>query len=238
MRDMQADLVALALEHGSPVLAEHLKVSAEKHGSAKLAAVSLKIVEQAAQLSIAVPQASHAVGMWFRPMIAGRLKSRYITTLTELVSFCNSLGSSWWRAGPRIGVGRARAIVAWLRKHEETIGHYVEADVDAHDPFAAPDSQLVQVGGVAGMLVPLERMSVVHPLSGSDGTNRAALFPYIQTPNDLAAVRGYLYLYRDQRKTVRAYTKEVERFCFGSSRYGASHSVHCSYTPAKRIRTF
>ncbi len=62
------------------------------------------------------------------------------------------------------------------------------------------------------MLAPLERMSVVHPLFGSDGTNRAALFPYIQAPKDLAAVRGYLYLYRDQPKTVRANTNEVERF--------------------------
>ncbi len=36
--DIQADLVNLALEHGSSVLAEHLKASARKLGSARLSA--------------------------------------------------------------------------------------------------------------------------------------------------------------------------------------------------------
>ncbi|WP_133118015.1 site-specific integrase [Burkholderia ubonensis] len=205
-------MVALALEHGSPVLAEHLKASAKKHGSVKLAAVSLKMVEQAAQLAVAQPEAAHAVGMWFRPLVAVRLKSRHIATLAELVAFCNARGGTWWRAVPRIGAGRARNIVAWLRRHEATIGLRVEDDVDARDPLAAPDSQIVEVGGRASVLAPLERMAVAHPLSGSTGENRAALFPYIQAPNDLAAVRGYLYQYRDQPKTLRAYTKELERF--------------------------
>ncbi|WP_333995480.1 hypothetical protein [Burkholderia orbicola] len=47
-RDMPADLVTLTHEHGSPVLAERLKASAKKRDGAKLAAVSLKMVEQAA----------------------------------------------------------------------------------------------------------------------------------------------------------------------------------------------
>ncbi|MEN8517886.1 phage integrase family protein [Burkholderia sp. RS02] len=212
MRDMQADLVALALEHGSPVLAEHLKTSAKKHGSAKLAAVSLKMVEQAAQLAVAQPEAAHTVGMWFRPLVAVRLKSRNIATLAQLVAFCNARGGTWWRAVPRIGAGRARSIVAWLRRHEATIGLRVEADVDARDPLVAPNSQIVEVGGRASVLAPLERMAIAHPLSGSTGENRAALFPYIQAPNDLAAVRAYLYQYREQQKTLRAYTKELERF--------------------------
>ncbi|WP_321944875.1 phage integrase family protein [Burkholderia cenocepacia] len=212
LRDMQADLVALALEYGSPVLADHLKASARKHGSAKLAAVSLKMVEQAAQLAVARPEAGHAVGMWFRPLVAVRLKSRDIATLAELVNFCNARGGTWWRAVPRIGAGRARSIVSWLRRHEATIGLRVEADVDARDPLAAPDSQIVEVGGRATVLAPLERMTVAHPLSGSAGENRAALFPYIHASNDLDAVRAYLYQYREQPKTLRAYTKELERF--------------------------
>lgn len=212
MRDMQADLVALALEYGSPVLAEHLKASAKKHGSARLAAVSLKMVEQAAQLAVAQPEATHAVGMWFRPLVAVRLKSRHIATLADLVAFCNARGGTWWRAVPRIGAGRARRIVAWLRQRETTIGLRVDADVDTRDPLKAPDNQIIEVGGRANVLAPLERMAVAHPLSGSTGENRATLFPYIQAPNDLAAVRAYLYQYRDQPKTLRAYTKELERF--------------------------
>ena len=36
LRAMQADLVKLAIQHGSPVLAEHLKASTRKHGSARV----------------------------------------------------------------------------------------------------------------------------------------------------------------------------------------------------------
>ncbi|MDN7429065.1 phage integrase family protein [Burkholderia sp. AU45388] len=92
LRDMQVDL---ALEHDS----------------ASLSAVSLKMVEQAAQLAVARPEAQHAVGMWFRPLVAKRLKVRQIHTLGELVVFCNARGGSWWRAVPRIGTGRARHLV-------------------------------------------------------------------------------------------------------------------------------
>ncbi|WP_321810236.1 MULTISPECIES: phage integrase family protein [unclassified Burkholderia] len=229
MRDMQADLVALALEHGSPVLAEHLKASAKKHGSAKLDDASLKIVEQAVQLSIAVPEAPHTVGMWFRPMIAGRLKSRHITTLTELVSCCNSRDGSWWRARPRIGVGRARAIVAWLRKHEETIGHYVEADVDAHDPFAAPDSQLVQVGGVAPAC---SRRSSACPLS----IRCSAAMVQTGRPSSLTSRRRRISrryaatctCTATNRRRCAPIRMKSSAFCLEPSRYGASHSVHCS----------
>ncbi|WP_175719053.1 phage integrase family protein [Burkholderia anthina] len=190
LRDMQADLVALTLEDGSPVLAEHLKASVRKHGSAKLAAVSLKMVEQAAQLAVARPEAGHAVGMWFRPLVTVRLKSRHIATLVELVNFCNARGGTWWRAVPHIGAAHARSIVSWLRRHEATIGLRVQADVDARDPLAAPDNRTVEVGGQATVLAPLERMTVAHPLSGSAGENRAALFPYIHASNDLEAVRA------------------------------------------------
>ncbi|MDN7775826.1 MULTISPECIES: hypothetical protein [Burkholderia cepacia complex] len=57
-------------------------------------------------------------------------------------------------------------------------------------PFAAPDNQTVEVGGQATVLAPLERMTFAHPLSGSAGENRAALFPYIHASNDLEAVRA------------------------------------------------
>lgn len=211
LREMQADLVRLAIEHGSPVLADHLKAAARKHGSAKLTAVSLSMVEQAAQLAVATPAAGHGVGMWFRPLVADRLKARQIRTLGEFVAYCNARGGSWWRSVPRIGAGRARHLVAWLRRHAASLGVSVEADVDTRDPFVADDADLIEIGTREGF-APLERMTLAHPLSGADGANRAALFPYIQAPDDLAAVRAYLYQYRDQPKTLRVYTRELERF--------------------------
>ncbi|WP_157664015.1 hypothetical protein [Burkholderia ubonensis] len=69
--------------------------------------------------------------------------------------------------------------------------------------------QIVEVGGRDGVLAPLDRMAVTHPLSGSKGESRAALFPYIQAPNDLASVRAHSGLRREevvsaQRHALRA----------------------------------
>ncbi|WP_147309894.1 hypothetical protein [Paraburkholderia sp. BL6669N2] len=66
----------LAIKHGSPVLADHLKASARAHGSARLMSVSLKMVEQAAALAAERPDAAHPVGMWFRPLASNEGKLR------------------------------------------------------------------------------------------------------------------------------------------------------------------
>jgi integrase len=216
LRDMRDALVELAIEHGSTVLAEHLKASIRRHGSARLTSVSLKMVEEAAKLAAAVPGASHAVGMWFRPMVSRHLKQQGILTLGDLVDFCNRRGGSWWRAVRRIGPGRARRIVAWLRRHENTIGRTVDRDVDEHPHLAAADTQIVEIGGPHRTLVPMERMALREELSGAHGRNRAPMFSQIHAHNDLEAVRAWLYLYADQPKTLRVYTKEIERFLLWS----------------------
>jgi integrase/recombinase XerD len=64
LRAMRDDLVHLATLHGSPVLADHLKASVRQHGSAKLTAVTLRMVEDASRLAVAVPLATHPVGLW------------------------------------------------------------------------------------------------------------------------------------------------------------------------------
>lgn len=212
LRRMQAELVELALEHGSSVLADHLKSSAKAHGSARLTAVTLKMVEQAALLAVAKPEPTHGVGMWFRPLVSRRLKDVGIHTLAELVDFCNRRGGSWWRAVPRIGPGRAQRVVSWLRQNEDAIGARVGADVSLDDPFSAPEGELVTIDTDSGVLAPLERVRLPSELSGAGGLNRHASFPYIMAHNDLEAVRAYLHRYREQPKTLRAYTKELERF--------------------------
>ncbi|MGZ0002903.1 phage integrase family protein [Burkholderia gladioli] len=161
--------------------------------------------------------------------------------LGELIAFCNAHGGSWWRAVPRIGAGRARHLVAWLRRHAPTIGLTVNANVDARDPLEAPTGQLIEVGR-AGTLAPLERTAVPHPLPGAAGTpaatSRAALFPYIAAPHDLVAVRAYLYQYRYQPKTLRAYTKELERFVPWAGTVHACRSAACWWMTARPTRTF
>lgn len=210
LRTMRDDLVQLAILHGSPVLADHLRASIAKHGSARLARASLQMVEQASKLAIAEPLADHAVGLWLRPLIARHLTASGIGTLGDLVAFANRRGGSWWRSVPRIGLGRARVIVAWLRRHVDSLGVTVSADVDAAEPLVAPgDTVLIEPD--SGQLAPLERMALPHALSGERGTNRAPIFPYIRARHDLDAVRAYLAGYAGQTATQRAYVRELER---------------------------
>ncbi|MDR5763137.1 site-specific integrase [Caballeronia sp. LZ035] len=236
-------LVALALAHGSTALADHLRASIRQHGRPSLTAVTFRMVTEAAQLAALPPRADHAISAWLRPRVARRLKGEGIQTLGELVAFCNRRGGSWWRSIPRIGPGRARAIVSWLRKQHVSLQLTIEADVDSEERDGVPliAAELVEVvpaakvtgsgpsgvpsgGGPGGspecasrltsrlVLAPLERLAVPHALSGAHGENRSTAFCYIQANHDLDAVRAYLNRFRDQPKTLRAYTKELERF--------------------------
>ncbi|MBK5124961.1 tyrosine-type recombinase/integrase [Burkholderia sp. R-69980] len=232
LTEMRDELVRLALINGSSVLAEHLKTSIRQHGSAKLTAVTLRMVEQAAQLAAATPSPAHGVGLWFRPLVARRLTAEGISTLQELIDWCNRHGGRWWYPVPRIGPLRARTIVAWLRRHEATLGCRVDADVDVHVPVPEPGAAqgegpgsgqgtVVVIGGPpeTPRLAPFERLAVPAALSGGEdahgtgqrGTNRATAFAFIRAPHDLAAIHAYLHRYRDRAATLRAYTRELER---------------------------
>ncbi len=89
LRTMLDGLVKVAIEHGSAALAEHLRSSIKKHGQPKLTTVTFRMVTEAAALAAASPAANHAIGRWFRPRIASRLKGEGITTIGELIAFCN-----------------------------------------------------------------------------------------------------------------------------------------------------
>jgi integrase len=214
LRTMLDDLVQLALRNGSAALATHLKASIKQHGSAKLTAVTLRMVEQASVLAAAAPAADHHVGLWLRPLVAKRLTAERITTLGELIEYCNSHGGSWWRSVPRIGAHRARVLVAWLRRHEAALGMRIDADIDAGPLVPAVGlGNVVVVGGSidAPLLAPFERLAIPTTLSGEHGTNRAREFAFIRADHDLAAVHAYLNRYRDRPPTLRAYTRELER---------------------------
>ncbi|WP_327019653.1 phage integrase family protein [Burkholderia sp. Leaf177] len=214
LRAMLDDLVHLALRNGSAALAAHLKASIKQHGSAKLTAVTLRMVEQASVLAAAAPAADHHVGLWLRPLVTKRLTAERITTLGELVAYCNSHGGSWWRSVPRIGAHRASVLVAWLRRHEPALGMRVDDDVDAGPLMPAIGlGNVVVIGGSidAPLLAPFERLAIPTVFSGAHGTNRAREFAFIRADHDLAAVHAYLNRYRDRPPTLRAYTRELER---------------------------
>ncbi|WP_309851170.1 MULTISPECIES: phage integrase family protein [unclassified Caballeronia] len=227
----------VALAHGSTAIADRLRESTKQHGQPRLTAVTFPMVTEAAQLAALPPRANHPIDAWLRPRMARRLKGEGITTLGELVASCNRRGGSWWRSIPRIGPGRARAIVRWLREQQASLQLTIDADVDSEEwdgvPLIAADLvEVVPAAKVTGSgpgggpsssesasrltLAPLERLAVPHALSGAHGENRATAFCYIQANHDLNAVRAYLNRYRDQPKTLRAYTKELERFLLGA----------------------
>ncbi len=153
------------------------------------------------------------MSLWFRSAIALRLTGEGIATLGELVAFCNRRGGRWWRRVPRIGAGRARVLVAWLRAHAPSLGATIAADVEASDALVTATSEPVELVPADGgqQLAPLERLALPHALSGARGTNRASALSYLRAAHDLDAQRAYLARYDDQASTLRAYTRELER---------------------------
>lgn len=131
-----------------------------------------------------------------------------IRTLGELVALVYRRGSQWWRSVSRAGAGRARVLVAWLRRHADTI-----------DPLVAPGPV---IGPLRGQLVLLERLAMPHPLSGAQGGNCAPAFPYVAAQHDLAAVRAYLHRYDDRPATQRAHHSSWSAWCCGARQRGST----------------
>ncbi|MGS0966920.1 phage integrase family protein [Burkholderia glumae] len=209
LRTMRSDLVALAMREGSPVLKQYLQEAIQKYGEPRLTPVSLQMIEQAAGAwAAARPAGTHEIGRWFRPVVAERLAGEGIHTLAELVALCNRRGGSWWRSVPRIGPRRAQVLVAWLRRHAQTIGTRVEADVVLADPLAHPQAAMAPS---RAQLVPLERIDTPAALSGERGVNRAGAFSFVHAHHDLDAIRAYLNRYTDSPNTLRVYRRELER---------------------------
>ncbi|WP_235024902.1 phage integrase family protein [Caballeronia arvi] len=57
------------------------------------------------------------------------------------MAFCNRRGASWWRSIPRIGAGRARAVLSWLRRQDGPLKLRVDADVDSVEQVGVPGSR-------------------------------------------------------------------------------------------------
>ena len=97
LRTMLDDLVQLALRNGSAALASHLKASIKQLGSAKLTAVTLRMVERASTVAAAAPSLDHHVGLWFRPLVTKRLTRCAIRTAFAWLTTVRYLAQ--WRGG-------------------------------------------------------------------------------------------------------------------------------------------
>lgn len=154
------------------------------------------------------PQPGDTVSVWLTPRVAEALRTEGLVTLADLKRWMERRGPGWWRPIPRIGSGKARAIERWLAQQAEHLGALSLLGDE-------PATDLVDITRQTGrtVLVPLERMAISNGvLDGSQGVNRNHAYCLIAARNDLEAVQDYLYKFREQEKTRRAYQKELERF--------------------------
>lgn len=204
--DMRASLIERAIEH-NPRIAEALQ-SARQGGA--ITAKALDILIQAADMPAAVPSPAQLVSQWFRPKTAKSLKEEDILTLGDLVDRVNRNGAGWWRSVPRIGPGRAGAILRWLRRWPEQLGEISE---QALHPAPGNEFDLMPVLDPRRREIkPLGTFQLPPWLAGTDGANRSATFSFITARNDLEAISSFLGRYAGQVHTERAYRKELERF--------------------------
>lgn len=202
--DMRADLVERAIAH-NPGFAEILK-GARQGGAVTTQA--LQILVRAADVPPAAPATGDPVAKWLRPRTVMALKEEGVVTVGHLLNLIQRRGAGWWRAVPRIGLKRANVILTWLRSHETTLGKVTTFD---YTPDSPPPT-LILDPDLPDQLAPLGRFLLPSALDGSNGINRSVQFSFVTASNDLQAIDCYLSRYTDQTHTLRAYTKELERF--------------------------
>lgn len=202
--DLCDELVQRAAD-ANPALAAALHAARRGGRWSKLA---IDYLVQAADQPPRIPQPGDSVSIWLRRRLAGLLQNEGASTMTQLITLINARGAGWWRPIPRLGAGRAAALVRWLQAYAASLG---ELDPDALCP-STPHTSLVLLAPERLVFVPFERISLPAALCGADGRNRNHAFCLIAAGNDLEAIEAYLYKFRAQDKTRRAYQKELERF--------------------------
>jgi len=203
---MRADLIERCIVN-NPATAEILQ-GARQGGS--ITSRALEILIKAADAPAPVPHPDQPVSQWFRPLTAKALRAEHIHTLADLTAIMTNRGPSWWRGLRRIGVHRAKVMHAWMGRHERTLGATYAVDLMAPPGL----SKIVVDPQNDNPLAPIERLVAPSWLDGSEGINRDTRFNYIGAANDLEAINNYLHRFRDRPHTLRAYTKEIERFLF------------------------
>ena len=204
--DLRDELVQRATD-ANPHVATSLR---DARSSARWSKTAIDFLVQAADRKASAPRRSDPVSMWFRSHIARALKNEGVHILADLLGLINGRGNVWWRPIPRLGAGKAAAIVAWLQRNSESLGQ-IEA-VALLPISVSVRSDMIVLSPDDPVLVPFERIKLPSQLSGSNGINRNTTFCLIQACNDYEAIECYLFKFRAQEKTLRAYQKELERF--------------------------
>lgn len=203
LEELRDRLIERAIEHNTHV-AELLRNARRSNAwSGKL----VNFLVQAADAQFSKPKRSDPVSAWFRPSVARLLRAEGARSLADLMALITVRGNGWWKPIPRIGAGKAERIIAWLQSQATEIGEL------ALDPDIPPDpASCVVLHPGQNELVPIERILLPTDLDGHEGRNRHSGLCLISARHDRDAIDAYLYKYRAQEKTRRAYQKEIERF--------------------------
>ncbi|SER71810.1 phage integrase family protein [Giesbergeria anulus] len=189
------------LETKNPALAPILATSYKTNSWSKSA---IDYLVQVADSNMTMALIADKLDMWFKPRVVRALRMEKIKTIEQLKAYIEQRGESWYRAVPRIGVKKAQAIQNWFAKHPQLGPLKVSPD--------EPSRHLIAVTGVE-LLAPLEHIaSLPADTYRLHGRNRCESFCLISARNDLDALKAYLYKFRGQDKTLKAYRKELERF--------------------------
>lgn len=201
--DLKALLIDLAVKK-NPYIAESLR-NANRTGAWHKSAMSHLI--EMGEKNFSYPLPTDQLAQWMRPRIAGALAEDGAQTVAQLKQLMEQRGRGWYRPVPRMGAGKAAAIERWLAANAEYLG------VIQWPQELVPTKQLELTPNASAPWLPLDRIgSITHELDGSKGLNRNQAFCLISARNDLQAIHAFLYRYRAQPLTHRAYRKELERF--------------------------
>lgn len=169
----------------------------------------INLINELAGELVSYPRLTDSVHGWFSPSVAQRLSDAQLPYLEDLVNLANEHGFRWFRFVPKLGEKTARKLIDWLQENNV---HFDGAlNKIAKQPIRTiAKHSLVPTQSRYGITT-LERLAVPHPLSGTNGTNRADLTRNkLSASNDYDAIHEWLGLYPVMH-TFQSYRKEAER---------------------------
>jgi site-specific recombinase XerD len=221
--------------------AEYGRATQRMHRRARLITRQLEALRWLEGLVAQSPMAGDSVAAWLNPALATHLEAADIFTLAQLVERINGVGRRWFAGIKSMGEGKARRIVDWIRKHQDSL----ELPLGAHVELSRSKlftHELQAVVAPATAIRPLEKFRVPAEFDGTQGVyRRPQMQCLLKATNDYQAIlawlrskhgltldqKAHLKARRRQRdtgveqhmdwllalsNTQRAYRKEAERF--------------------------
>jgi site-specific recombinase XerD len=214
----EAELIALYQDHYGEALAGGLSDAGFPGNSAHLTALT-----QVGKVLAVAPQGSDPVTRWLHPRVAALVMRIGAVDLARLVDAVNVYGYHWYRQiakgsglkTGKLGERQALRITHWLVSIENTTGCAVRpSSLSKPQKQIEAQAQTLHELVIAPQfaIVPLEQLQVPLRLSGQWGAFRTNMPNTLGASNDLEAIQAWLTKYTERPHTLRAYTKEVERF--------------------------